>query len=204
MIRNKKLVLFVAYFMLTSCSILKAQDTKPDTVRTGIYVTSIHDIDFRQKEYTVTFWLWLKYKNRDFDFLHNLEIPQAKTYTTSFSTIDTTAGRVYILMKVQAVMKDSWKTENFPFDRQKLRLSVENSQFDSKLLVFKVDTLGKHYDPRFTLRGWNIVPSASSLAAMPKSSNTNLLFPVAVPDLLMCSLRMIFFGLRSRWIRCSE
>jgi hypothetical protein len=36
---------------------------KPDTVKVGIYITSIHDIDFKQKEYAITFWLWLKYKN---------------------------------------------------------------------------------------------------------------------------------------------
>lgn len=28
---------------------LSAQDAKPDTVKVGIYVTSIHDIDFKQK-----------------------------------------------------------------------------------------------------------------------------------------------------------
>ncbi len=133
-----------------------AQQTIPDTVRTGIYVTSVHDIDFKQKEYTVNLWLWLKYKNKDFDFLQNLEVPQAKTVTKSFSTIDTSDGKVYILMKLQCVMKDSWKIENFPFDRQKLRLSIENSQFDSRSLIFSADTLGNNYDPRFTLRGWNI------------------------------------------------
>jgi hypothetical protein len=53
-------------------------------------------------------------------------------------------------------MKDSWKIGNFPFDQQKLRLSIENSQYDSHSLVFIADTLGKHYDQRFTLNGWNI------------------------------------------------
>lgn len=59
-------------------------------------------------------------------------------------------------MKLQCVMKDSWAIDNFPFDQQKLRFSIENSQFDSKSLVFAADTLGKAFDPRFTLRGWNI------------------------------------------------
>jgi len=133
-----------------------AQSPVPDTVQTGIYITSIHDIDFKQKEYTVNFWLWLKYKNKDFDFMQNLEIPQAKTVIKSFSTIDTTGPRIYILMKLQCVMKDSWKIDRFPFDRQKLRLSLENSQFDSRSLIFTADTIGKHYDPRFTLNGWTI------------------------------------------------
>src|SRR3954469_10522200 len=113
-------------FSLFFCSqILHAQQSPPDTVKAGVYITSIHDVDFKQKEYTVNLWLWLKYKNKAFDFLQNLEVPQAKTVSKSFSTIDTSDGKVYILMKLQCVMKDSWKIGNFPFDKQKLRLSIE-------------------------------------------------------------------------------
>jgi hypothetical protein len=151
--------LFAVTAFITSiviCSPAIAQKSVPDTVLTGVYITSIHDINFKDKEYNVNLWLWLKYKNRKFDFLHNLEVPQAKSYTTSFSTIDTTGDKVYLLMKLQCVMKDSWAIDNFPFDKQKLRFSIENSQFDSHSLVFKVDTLGQHFDPRFTLRGWRI------------------------------------------------
>jgi hypothetical protein len=148
--------LFILLFAF--CWQLKAfaQNTKPDTVKTGIYVTSIHDIDFKQQEYTVDFWLWMKYKNPDFDFSHNLEVPLAKTVDKYFETIDTTGGRVFILMKLQCVMKDSWQITDFPFDKQVLRLSIENSQYDSKSLVFVPDTVGKHFDPRFTLANWTI------------------------------------------------
>ena len=133
-----------------------AQDTKPDTVRIGIFITSIHDIDFKQKEYSVNFWIWLKYKNRDFDFYNNLEVPQAKTVTKSFVTIDSSDNRIFMQMKLQCVMKDSWRISNFPFDRQSLRIAFENSQFDSRSMVFVADTVGQHYDSRFTLRGWSI------------------------------------------------
>ncbi len=150
--------LLLMLFLTCSPAIYKAtaQKTVPDTVYTGIYVTSIHDIDFIQKEYTISLWLWLKYKNKDFDFLQNLEVPQAKTVVKSFSTIDTTGNKVYILMKLQCVMKDSWKIHNFPFDRQKLRLSIENSQFDSRSLIFIEDRAGMHFDPKFTLSDWDI------------------------------------------------
>jgi hypothetical protein len=60
-----------------------------------------------------------------------------------------------MLMKMQCVMKDSWKISRFPFDRQTLRLSIENSQFDSSSLVFAVDTVGERYG-RFTINGWTI------------------------------------------------
>ncbi|MFL5810081.1 MAG: hypothetical protein ACJ749_11210 [Flavisolibacter sp.] len=132
------------------------EELKPDTVKVGIYVTSIHDIDFKQKEYAVNLWLWLKYKNKDFDFLQNLEVPMAKNVSRSFATIDTTGHQIYLLMKLQCVMKDSWKIGNFPFDRQTLRFNIENSQFDSHSLIFVPDTVGKHYDPRFAVNGWTI------------------------------------------------
>jgi len=137
---KKNLIPFGCFIFYVLCFADKtfAQKARPDTVHTGIYINSIYDIDFKQKEYTVDFWLWLKYKNKAFDFLQNLEIPQAKKVTKSFSTVD------------------SWKIGNFPFDRQKLRLTLENSQYTSDSLVFAVDTVGKQYDPRFTLNGWNV------------------------------------------------
>jgi hypothetical protein len=152
-----KKIRFFLIFLICNLIFFKAfSEPPPDTVHTGIYITSIHDIDFKQKEYTVSLWLWLKYKNKDFDFLQNLEIPQAKTVTKSYSTIDTTGGRVYTLMKLQCVMKDSWTIDNFPFDNQKLNLSIENSQFDSRTLIFEPNTVGKLYDPMFTINGWTI------------------------------------------------
>lgn len=151
----KKSLLLFCYLILLILPAVARQEP-PDTVKTGIYVTSIHDIDFKESEYTVNLWLWLTYKNKAFDFIQNLEIPQAKTFTKSYSTIDSSDGRIYLLMKLQCVMKDSWRINNFPFDRQRLRFSIENSQFDASSLVFSVDSLGKHFDPRFTLRGWNI------------------------------------------------
>jgi hypothetical protein len=80
----------------------------------------------------------------------------AKSVDKSFYTIDTSEGQVYMQMKLQCVMKDSWRISNFPFDRQTLRFSIENSQYDSRSLVFVADTVGQHFDPRFTLRGWTI------------------------------------------------
>jgi len=153
--RNIILIVFLSLI----ANFTHGQDIKPvpDTVKTGIYINSIHNIDFKDKEYTASFWLWLKYNNPAFDFYNNLEIPMAKSVEKSFFTVDTLDdGTIYMLMKLQCVMKDSWKIDNFPFDEQKLRISFENSQFDAKALVFKVDTLGEHFDKRFALRGWNI------------------------------------------------
>src|SRR5947208_1983653 len=73
---------------------------KPDTAVTGMYITSIHDIDFRQKQYSITFWLWFRYKNPELDFDKYLEIPQAKSMTITYNEIDTSRkGLISILLK---------------------------------------------------------------------------------------------------------
>ena len=129
----------------------------PDTVTVGFYINSLHDIDFREKEYTINMWLWLKYKNPDFDFSKYLEVPMAKEVDKSFYTVDTLAdGRIYMLMKLQCVMRDSWEIQNFPFDRQKMRFTIENSQYDTSELVFQEDSLGKHYS-KWSLSGWRVI-----------------------------------------------
>jgi len=58
----KKPVLPLIFYIFTFSFITKssAQNAKIDTVKVGIYITSIHDIDFKQKEYAVNLWLWLK------------------------------------------------------------------------------------------------------------------------------------------------
>lgn len=137
--KNSILKIFSLFIFSVVYFNVHAQDTKPDTVSIGIYITSIHDIDFKQKEYSVDFWIWLKYKNKDFDFYNNLELPQAKSVTKSFVTIDSSDGMVRMQMKLQCVMKDSWRIANFPFDRQSLRIAFENSQYDSRYMVFVAD-----------------------------------------------------------------
>ena len=150
----RKLLFGVICFLASLLSSAAETSVNPDTVSVGIYITSIHDVEFRQKEFSANLWLWLKYKRKEFDFTKNLEIPGAKTFEQSYTTIDTLEdGTVYILTKLQCLMKGNWQTNQFPFDRQRLTFSIENSMFDASDLVFSLDTLGQHYGKYF-LMGW--------------------------------------------------
>lgn len=165
----KKALLF--FIFLSFITAADAQDIKKDTssntkrkpekVLVGIYATSIHDIDFKAKEYEIHFWIWFRYKNRNFDFGRFLEIPNAKSFTKLLDSTSIRNDSVYMQMKVQCTMKDSWKVSNYPFDRQTLRISFENSQYNADSLVFVEDTVGDHYDSVSAskgrvLSGWNV------------------------------------------------
>ncbi|MES2558566.1 MAG: hypothetical protein V4590_02420 [Bacteroidota bacterium] len=144
----------------------------PDTVSVGLYINSVHNIDFKDKEYTISMWVWFKYRNADFDFSRYLEVPMAKEVDKSYYNVDTLDdGRIYMLMKLQCVMKDNWKIQNFPFDHQKLRFSIENSQYDSDSLVFVEDTVGEHYS-KWTTSGWKINPDSFRISTGTKTYQT--------------------------------
>lgn len=166
----KKLLLIPLLF---NCYTSFCKNTNyPDTVTVGVYINSIHDIDFKEKQYTINLWLWLKYKNVDFDFSKYLEVPMAKEVDKTFYTVDTlNDGRIYMLMKLQCIMRDAWKIDNFPFDKQKLRFTIENSQYDSGDLIFIEDTVGKHYS-KWTISGWRVIPDSFKISTNVKKYET--------------------------------
>lgn len=128
----------------------------PDTVKVGAYVISVHDINFHDKEYTVRFWLWFLYKNPDFDFSKQLDIPNAKSIDPPEIMTDSIDGQAWVIMKMKCTMKESWKVDDFPFDSQHLNIQIENTLFDKDDLVFAPDLAGSRYEKKIAIDGWTI------------------------------------------------
>lgn len=144
------LILFVPLFV-------QAQDDKPpDTVKIGAYIISVHDINFHEKQYTIRMWLWLLYKNLEFDFAEQIDIPNAKQIDEPEVIMDMVDGRMWQLMKMKCIMKKNWKVGDFPFDKQRLVVHIENSIYDNSSLVFVPDQEGSTFDRELTLDGWRI------------------------------------------------
>jgi hypothetical protein len=146
--------LFACVCLLFAAPDLQAQ--APDTVRVGAYVISVHDINFHDKEYTVRFWLWFLYNNPEFDFTTQLDIPNAKTIEPPESIIDTVDGKTWVMLKMKCTMKESWSVQDFPFDKQHLRVQIENSILDNTLLIFEPDLGGSKFDDEEAIDGWKI------------------------------------------------
>jgi hypothetical protein len=135
---------------------LMAQEQGPDTVRIGCYIISLHNFNFREKEYTARFWLWMLYDSPDIEFHDDVEIPNAKTLTFDATVDDSTAGNKWIQLKITANMKQTWNVKDYPFDEQELSIIVENSKYDARTVVFVPDTVGQYFDPDFVVEGWRI------------------------------------------------
>ncbi len=149
----KRIVLL--FLLLTSS--LSVTNAQPDTVSVGSYVISVHDINFRDKQYTMRFWLWFVYDNPEFNFSTQLDIPNAKAIDTPEIILDSLNGKTWAIMKMKATMKESWDVLDFPFDQQHLKVQIENALFDNRSLVFKPDIKGSTFDKNEAIDGWEIV-----------------------------------------------
>ncbi|MEI9918623.1 MAG: hypothetical protein WDO14_07450 [Bacteroidota bacterium] len=170
--------LTLALFLFVSSQAFSL-NPKPDTVKAGVYIISLHDINFRDKEYTLRFWLWFIYDNPEFDFEKQLDLPNAKDIDIQEAIYDSLDGKRWVIMKMKCTMKNSWNVHDFPFDQQRLRMHIENTLFDKRTLIFVPDTEGSSFDPQEAIDGWDITEfkvSESSndyLTGFGDSSNKN-------------------------------
>src|SRR5258708_18315384 len=142
--------------LLLTVLLLQFGKATPDTVKVGAYVMSVHDINFHDKEYTARFWLWFLYKNKEFDFVKQLDITNAKSIDEPQLLQDSIGHELWSMLKMKCIMKENWNVLDFPFDKQHLKIHIENSLFDRNNLVFKPDVKGSKFDPDETLVGWKI------------------------------------------------
>jgi hypothetical protein len=151
-----RLIIFLIITFLSQNVFATKKKVTPDTVEVGAYVLSLHDINFHDKEYTLKYWLWFLYKNPDFDFTKQVEVPNAKENEQPETFVDTIDNRTWVLMKMKSKIKQSWNVQDYPFDEQFIQLGVENTMYDKRYLVFKPDLKNSTYAPNLNIDGWEI------------------------------------------------
>jgi hypothetical protein len=84
--------IFLFTFSFNTVYSISKKEGAPDTVQIGAYVLSLHDINFKDKEYTMRLWLWMLYQNPEFDFTTQVEVPNAKSIEKPDVMVDTIDG----------------------------------------------------------------------------------------------------------------
>ena len=127
-----------------------------DTCKLGIYVNSIYDFKLDDKSYMVDFWMWQNYKNDSLNFENTQDITNSKTADFSHYTHEKKVAINWASQKCKAQMMHQWDVSNFPFDKQKLTIEIEDTEKDTSQLIYIADTLNSKIDPSFTTSEWNV------------------------------------------------
>lgn len=130
---------------------------EPRPVTVGIYVSSLHGLDFTRETFRATFWLWATQDDPAFRPAVDLEIVNAQSMQVEKEYRETLAdGRFTDMIKVQAVLNQRWDVRHYPFDDQRPAIVVESVGGDATQLRLVADARNSTVEPSLRVTGWEM------------------------------------------------
>jgi hypothetical protein len=127
-----------------------------DTVKVGVYITSVYSLGFAENDFGIDFWVWYVYKNPDIDPMATMEIFNSESQTFEYGTTEKKGDYMWSVQKCRAMIKKNWEIARFPLDDQNLEVILEETDMDTSELVYVADVANSRIDESVDLNGWNI------------------------------------------------
>ncbi len=172
----------VKYFYTFFCFIITFLSfnlkSQTDTVKIGAFITSLHDFNLTDNTFVAEMHVWCLYKNKEFDFEKEIDIKNNNEISFSGTSLEKINDQNWFYTKALVVIRKKWETQNYPFDKQNLSLTIESSEYDKNELLFIPDTQNTKLskDLKQNLNEWNIyetIVNADSTIYESNFGNTN-------------------------------
>lgn len=144
------------FILLLFCHTFTPARAQPDTVKFGVFINDIYDLNLSEQSFSTEFWVWYNYRNPELKPLETLEIPNAKSVESSLDFSEQKEGISWAGKKVHAVIKKDWDVRRFPFDEQIMTIELEESDQDIGTMVYVADRENTKLNPKLTLSNWKI------------------------------------------------
>ena len=122
----------------------------------GIYINRIDSFEIKTGTAKIDFWLWGRRLKSDRPILSTLEISNGQILQTG-ELIKKRQGDVYYECKrYSATVACRVDLRKFPFDKQTLKISIEDNESLIDQMIFSADTKNSRIDPSWRLNEWSI------------------------------------------------
>jgi hypothetical protein len=168
------LILFFLFFNSYSTAQTDSVQHVSDTVKIGAYIFSLYDIDFPNNQMNIDFYLWYNSTKDSLHLLENFELVNAKEISKMGETNEKRGAKEelnYMTLKVLSTVKEQWDITDFPFDRQRVELIIEDIEKDKTKLIFVPDTSNTKIAGNVTIDGWNITGYGIEVIDHPYETN---------------------------------
>ena len=168
--------LLYSFLVCVSCALLLLPHillAKPDTVKIGMYLTSLHDLDLSAHSFKYDAYYWCLYKNPLFDFANEMEVMNTNDVSFESPYIEKQGDNFLFSTKTKATVRKLWEVRNYPFDKQTLVISVESSKYDTTKMVFVCDYKNSRSQDSLQtlLPEWNIINTTFNVTQSKYSTN---------------------------------
>ena len=134
-----------------------AGTASPEHLSLGAYLTGLGDLDPAKKSFSASFWVWTVGQQDRAKSLSQLEFPNAIKVESPNAVQETTAQGIWSQRKIVGSFRHGWDLRRFPFDRQLLRIEMEEAERDTTSLVYVPDSANSSFDPEVNLSGWRLL-----------------------------------------------
>lgn len=131
------------------------EESKPDQISLGLFITSIYNVDFANNHFSTQFWAWFNHSRPSFGPQSGIEFPTAKNSRILNTVKEERDGKIWAQAKYDVQFNQYWDIRNYPFDRQVLTYMLECADADSSGVQFVADQ-GSKLSNELVLDGWDI------------------------------------------------
>lgn len=160
---SKKFILLLV--LIISNSVYSNYSNIKDTLKVGVYVDNIYEINYLNSNFKTTFYVWfisnkeLKTENLNNDITNFLDIDRIVDYKSllveSYKQNHNNKTKYYYINKVNATILNNMDVSKFPFDIQKLKIYLElNTHYKGEYVVI-LDRKNSKLKPNF-IDKWHV------------------------------------------------
>ncbi len=130
-------------------------------VTVGIYGINVYNLDLRSSTYSLTAYMWLRWKG-DFDPVESLDFINLvkDSELTKKKLLETPTvlknGEKYMAIRLDGSFFQPFDLNNYPLDKQELALYVENSTDTYEKICYVPDNSSTGYDVGLQVPGWKV------------------------------------------------
>ncbi len=137
-----------------------AARAEPGKVIVGAYVNKLQDISFRDSRYTIDVYVWFRWKAEgeltNYKPIETMELINGRIDSKT-GIVQKTIGDVsYAQVRISATIFKNWELGSFPFDRHRLDIYLEDSNFVAGTLVFEPDVANSRLGDELGVPGWTM------------------------------------------------
>lgn len=158
--------LSLALFFILSAPSLPAQnnaDALPASaqrVETGIYLMNVYDLDINAYSFHADFYLWFKWRGdldpMNIEFVNSVEKWGYSIEPFEEEPTETEDGYLYNGMRIEGRFYHSFELGDFPLDRHRLDIRIENVDHPIDSLVYVPSEATSLVRGDFRMPGWKI------------------------------------------------
>ena len=126
----------------------------PEVVHVGMMVTRIDDLDMVDGSFVTTFWAWAKGRIQPLTWEADFELPEAREVAFSNAMDRQKDDLRSHIIKCQATIAKEWELDDFPFDRQRLRIRIESTDRTADALRLEPDLANTNVHPSIRAAGY--------------------------------------------------